>query len=102
MERSREPSGDDLNAIEAIKLELDGIRAAMRISIAQSQVLFEAVQSLCLTHQDPSAVLHYMRELSDVSIGTMLYSKASDADLALVDQLRSVMHTLLQSVPQKP
>ncbi len=84
--------------IARLRADLESMRVAIKTALALGHVVYEAAACLAATHHNPAAALCAFNEIASAADGPMLFSSASDDDLAAIESLRSaVRNTLLQA-----
>lgn len=81
--------------IARLRADLASMRGAIKTALALAQVAHETAACLAVTHHNPAAALAAFNEIASVADGPMLYSGASDDDLAAVEKLRSTVREIL-------
>ena len=81
--------------IARLRAELESMRDVIKTALAFAQVAHETTLCLAVTHPNPEATLAAFNEITSAADGPMLYSGASDDDLARVEELRSIVRATL-------
>lgn len=88
---------DDINQeVAQLRADAANLRNAMSTAIMMAKVSSEFASALAATHPHPLAVLQAFNAVADASDGAMQYSKATDADLDLLELLREAVRVQLQ------
>ncbi|WP_097201822.1 hypothetical protein [Delftia acidovorans] len=86
---------DQEEEINKLRQEVDALRQAIKTLLAQAQAMSQLAMALATTHPDPKALLVNFDALVAASEGPLLHSKATEQDLAEIEQFRAVVRGIL-------